>query len=275
MNFPNIIITGSKGFIGHNLIKNLSHNIVPIENSKQSLNLPNIIDLNKQYNIICCGAYILKSNTSIYDPIKSIIDNILNSFISIYNIRYNISHICFLSTADVYKQPNEIPIIENHPIQPTTYYATSKLCLENYLKIFCQECNIPLCILRLGHVYGKGDNSGKIIYKIIDNAKNNFDIILYNNGQDIRNYIYIDDVTNIIQYISMNQINGIYNLISNQNISIEQLAKIIIKLTNSKSKILYKNENKPSLKLIFDNQKLQQIYNFTFTSIENGIYELL
>ncbi|MFA5397826.1 MAG: NAD-dependent epimerase/dehydratase family protein, partial [Methanogenium sp.] len=123
--------------------------------------------------------------------------------------------------------------------------------------------------------YGKGDNSGKIIYKIIDNAKNNFDIILYNNGQDIRNYIYIDDVTNIIQYISMNQINGIYNLISNQNISIEQLAKIIIKLTNSKSKILYKNENKPSLKLIFDNQKLQQIYNFTFTSIENGIYELL
>jgi len=275
MSFHNTIITGSKGFIGHNLIKNLSHNIVPIENSKQSLNLPNIIDLNKQYNIICCGAYILKSNTSIYDPIKSIIDNILNSFISIYNIRYNISHICFLSTADVYKQPNEIPIIENHPIQPTTYYATSKLCLENYLKIFCQECNIPLCILRLGHVYGKNDNSGKIIYKIIDNAKNNFDIILYNNGQDIRNYIYIDDVTNIIQYISMNQINGIYNLISNQNISIEQLAKIIIKLTNSKSKILYKNENKPSLKLIFDNQKLQQIYNFTFTSIENGIYELL
>lgn len=275
MSFHNTIITGSKGFIGHNLIKNLSHNIVPIENSKQSLNLPNIIDLNKQYNIICCGAYILKSNTSIYDPIKSIIDNILNSFISIYNIRYNISHICFLSTADVYKQPNEIPIIENHPIQPTTYYATSKLCLENYLKIFCQECNIPLCILRLGHVYGKGDNSGKIIYKIIDNAKNNFDIILYNNGQDIRNYIYIDDVTNIIQYISMNQINGIYNLISNQNISIEQLAKIIIKLTNSKSKILYKNENKPSLKLIFDNQKLQQIYNFTFTPIEHGIYELL
>ncbi|MFA5397483.1 MAG: NAD-dependent epimerase/dehydratase family protein, partial [Methanogenium sp.] len=125
MSFHNTIITGSKGFIGHNLIKNLSHNIVPIENSKQSLNLPNIIDLNKQYNIICCGAYILKSNTSIYDPIKSIIDNILNSFISIYNIRYNISHICFLSTADVYKQPNEIPIIENHPIQPTTYYATS------------------------------------------------------------------------------------------------------------------------------------------------------
>ena len=276
MNFHNIIITGSKGFIGHTLIQGLSHhNIVSIENSKQSLNLPNIIDLNKQYNMICCGAYILKSNTSIYDPIKSITDNILNSFISLYNIRYNISHICLLSTIDIYGQTNVIPINEENLTQPVTYYAISKLCLENYLKLFCQEFNIPLCILRLGHIYGKNDNSGKVIYKLIDNAKNNSNIILYNKGQDVRNYVYINDATNIIQYSSLNKINGIYNLVSNQNISIKQLAKMIIKLTNSQSKIIYENKNNKPIKLIFNNQKLQQIYNFTFTPIEHGIYELL
>ena len=159
-----IIILGSSGFIGSNLLRSLMKDNKKIKgyNSK-SLNLLNrkkvkqkLGKLKNKTVLIICSAIISKNSINSISNNKNIkmIENIIK-----YIDKQKIIKLIFLSSVDVYPKYQNFKITEKTTPQPETNYGLSKLECEKKLNFFCKS--IPLLIFRLPGVYGPGDKFKK------------------------------------------------------------------------------------------------------------------
>lgn len=118
-----------------------------------------------------------------------------------YAKKFSVPKIIFLSSGGaVYGNPLYLPIDENHPTSPITSYATTKLAIESYAKLYSTLYGIQIVSLRLANVYGKNQKSQQqgIIPIFISKMKLGKEIIVYGDGSNIRDYVHIDDVCNAI-----------------------------------------------------------------------------
>lgn len=254
-----ILITGGCGFIGKALTRQLlheKHNVTVIDNS------PNIIlnsdkcnyiftDLcNKNDNII--ETEIQRNDLIIHlaSPVGVLkidknADTFLNEMvqmnINIFNLvkKYN-KKIIFSSTSEVYfnsinaKETDNLVI--GSPDKARWGYASGKLTSEFLCKSLCKNS----IILRFFNATGVGDNKG-VLYQFINSIKNNKDIQIYGNGEQVRSLCDIRDVVKFISTIITKQYKGeIYNVGNDNNvITINNLAKLCLSISKSNNSIIY------------------------------------
>jgi nucleoside-diphosphate-sugar epimerase len=137
------------------------------------------------------------------------------------------------------------------PVQSDFYniYAISKKQAEELASYFCALFSIPLTILRPSQIYGSTENFRKhqpFFYSIIDKAVRNEDIMLYGNHDALRNYIYIDDLVEIISLIIQKGVEGVYSCAHPENISYSTIAKSSISAFESKSQVFFLKD-KPNM----------------------------
>ncbi len=270
-----ILITGSSGFIGkhlHNtLINNLGANNVlaltskPIENGNfllhNNYNFSSDFFIESGYDnidvIIHAGAYTPKQ-ASEANNIERSNSNINNTYKLICSNLPSLKKIIFLSTLDVYGEDNIIT--EQTHESPVSLYGFSKLYCEKMLEVWGKQYDKKVQILRVGHVYGPGEEEyQKIIPTTISKIINNQPLQMWGSGEDLRAFIYIDDIVkSIINSISLEREVGAINLVSNQKISILDLMSKIITLMGSDKKIEQINLNNKVRNLVFDNAKMKQ-----------------
>ena len=114
--------------------------------------------------------------------------------------------ILFTSSIAVYGEPSYIPTDELCPTRPISFYGCGKLSTEKYLKLYCDDKNIPLTILRLAGVYGQRNRSEQAIPIFVRKALRNESINFH--GKSIRDYIHVSDVIEaVISAIKLNQTN--------------------------------------------------------------------
>lgn len=305
--FLNILITGANGFIGNAVMQELLkyNNLSIIElSSKVSTNIcnkfprENVIFLShNNYNfdanyllnsgcenvevILHIGAFIPKFVADA-NNINLCSANITNTAKLINSKLPNLQKIIYISTLDVYTESAEI-ISENTLTNPISLYGWSKLYSEKIIENFAKQNNLTYQILRLGHVFGEGEEKYKKMLPLtIKNVLTNNDINIFGNGEDIRTFIYIKDVAkaivNAIFLKEHNVINNIINIVGEQQISINDLVKkineISWKICKKQSKINYVEvANQINRNLIFDNTKLKQILlpNYNLTPLEKGL----
>ncbi len=269
------MITGVSGFIGTHLvsrIKELGYKVILVDKIKPknfsscshmsfiSCDITKENELKKLKNIkgpiilIHLASYVPhvpseeeKAIDDIFEVnIKGII-NILNNF------KNRLSKVCYVSTLEVYGTPVYLPIDENHPTNPVSFYGISKLCAEHYLRIFCWRNHIPFVVLRFSTIYGPGENYDRAIPNFIKSAIKNAPILLYGDGSDMRDYLYVDDAVEALLFsIKKRNIQGIFNIASGNGYKIKDAAKTIIKLCNAESKIKSCDRKKKYYNLIFD-----------------------
>lgn len=269
-----ILIVGRSGFIASNLIESYKANkkIIAI-----SLKKNYITELTKKYSLnLSINKFIIIFTTSI-DPkkIKDISmmkknENLLKKFVLSMN-KKNILKFIYLSTIDVYSKKNFVNIKETSIVKPTNLYGRSKLNSENFLTKYFSERN-KLVILRLPGVFGKNDKYKSTIGKMVKSSINNRKIYLYNEGKDIRDYLYIDNLTKFIKEVVKSNFYGKINVVSGNQVSLLEIAKIIKE--KNKSKIIYKNNKQKIAKVIFNNNKLKENFSkFKFTDLKKSIYK--
>ena len=123
----------------------------------------------------------------------------------------------------------------------TTSKQSSELIIKNYGLLF----GIKFTILRYTTAYGPRNRAVDAISIFVQRALKNLDLIIHGNGQQKRDYLYVEDLANGSLLALKNKTkNKTITLASKNNIKIIDLAKIIIKLTNSKSKIIFDKKNK-------------------------------
>lgn len=135
------------------------------------------------------------------------------------------------------------------------------------------EQKISNQILRIGHVYGPGEEKyAKIISKSIQNIVKGNDVELWGEGMELRSFIYIDDVVSaIIRAIEIEDELGIINLVGGNPITIYNLLTMLVDIGNCGSKILKQDFSGSTRDFVFDNAKLQRYLLREETDFRTGI----
>jgi UDP-glucose 4-epimerase len=142
----------------------------------------------------------------------------------------------FISSCAVYGEPVYLPIDEKHPTKPISPYAESKLDSERECLRLNLEHRLESVVLRFFNVYGLNqglnDYSG-VIAKFKDRIKQRLPLIVYGDGSQTRDFVYVQDVVNAIMLALENQaVNGeIFNIGTGKATSIKELSQTMLSLT--------------------------------------------
>ncbi|MBI4845291.1 MAG: SDR family NAD(P)-dependent oxidoreductase [Candidatus Omnitrophica bacterium] len=169
-----------------------------------------------------------------------------------------IEKICYVSTLDVYGYPEYIPVDEGHPTNPVTYYGASKLSGEKYLQVLSKRKNIPLTVLRFSCTYGQGEWYNRAIPNFIRAAIDKKDLIVYGDGSDARDYLFLDDAIEAVVLALQKDKSGIYNIGSGRLYSIKEIAEKIIKITGENVSLKLRPRLKKRTKFVFNISKAKK-----------------
>jgi UDP-glucose 4-epimerase len=284
-----ILLTGASGFIGKKLLFKLSEtfgkeNVAaltskPLEDFKYVLHHNYSFDadylvsqgLGKVEILIHAGSYTPKSGADANDW-GSCNSNIFTTDCLLKSTLPCLKKIIFLSTLDVYKECELIS--EASLLQPISLYGHSKLYLEKLIESFANKNQLVHQILRVGHVYGPGEEAyKKVIPVTIGTIISGNRPVIRGSGKDLRSFIYIDDVTTaIMNAVSLEKYAGVINLAGSDQISIMQLVEKIISISGlSISPEIIKSPSDIQRNLVFDNSKMKSLLLSDETPLDEGL----
>lgn len=187
-------------------------------------------------------AAVVGVNRTLENPVK-----VLNDVSGIKNIlnlskSTGVKRVYYSSSSEVYGEPVELPQHEETtPLNSRLPYAIVKNIGEAYLKAYKKEFGLDYTVFRFFNTYGPKQSRDFVISKFIVRSLKNYNVKIYGDGVQTRTFCFIDDnVQATIHAFNKNMfINDVVNIGSDNEITILELAKKIIKLTKSKSKIIH------------------------------------
>ena len=214
------------------------------------------------------------------DPI-SVLDDI-KGIESILNLSKNTSvkRVFFASSSEVYGEPIELPQHEETtPLNSKVPYAIVKNVGEAYFRSFKKFYDLDYTIFRFFNTYGPNQTTDFVMKKFIDQALNDNEITIFGDGMQSRTFCYVEDnVDSCVKILDEKLIlNDVINIGSSEEITILDLAKLILKVTKSKSKIIHLPPLKEGdmTRRCPDNSKMKVILNRPMVSMEEGIKKLI
>lgn len=182
----------------------------------------------------------------------------------------------FSSSSEVYGEPVSIPQNEDTtPLNSRVPYAVVKNVGEAFCKSYHQEYGLNYTVFRFFNTYGPNQTTDFVMSKFLANALKNEDITIYGDGSQSRTFCYVDDnIEATVKAFNENLfVNDVVNIGGHEIVTILDLAKIIIRLTNSKSKIVFLPPLKDGdmTRRQPDNSKMRNILGRDLIPIEEGI----
>lgn len=294
-----VLVTGGAGFIGSNLVVQLQkkYSVVVIDNfsTGKKENLPNspLIELievdicdrekmnevfNKyQFKYIFHLAAVASVQKSLDDTLKTHQVNAeatINILELVHKTQNHLKKIIFSSTAAVYGNEKNVPKFENSTIELLSPYAIDKYTSELYFSHYSATYKIPYTILRFFNVYGSGQNpessySGVIsilMNQLLKGSSKSFTI--FGDGEQVRDFIYIDDVVDALQFIMNNPLahNEIFNTCTNRGTSLNELIIACQSIIGERIKIIKKPEKISDIRTSIGNNKKLIDIGFKFSN---------
>ena len=206
---------------------------------------------------------------------------VLNDIEGIRNIlqlskNSSVKRVFYSSSSEVYGEPVELPQHEQTtPLNSRVPYAVVKNVGESFFRSYQKVYGLPYTIFRFFNTYGPNQSKDFVISKFLTAALQGDDITIYGDGSQTRTFCYVDDNINACLKIfeDNHMINDVINIGGAQEYKIIDVAKTIISLTGSSSKIIHL----PPLpegdmtRRMPDNSKMLNILNKQLISLEDGV----
>ena len=297
-----ILITGGAGNVGgalaRKLVENKNYNVVIADNlltgfksklpSKDYSNWKFVhCDVNSykeiselmlvnQFDYVFHYAAVVGVKRTQEQPIA-----VLNDIEGIRNIlqlskNSSVKRVFYSSSSEVYGEPVELPQHEQTtPLNSRVPYAVVKNVGESFFRSYQKVYGLPYTIFRFFNTYGPNQSKDFVISKFLTAALQGDDITIYGDGSQTRTFCYVDDNINACLKIfeDNHMINDVINIGGAQEYKIIDVAKTIISLTGSSSKIIHL----PPLpegdmtRRMPDNSKMLNILNKQLISLEDGV----
>lgn len=295
-NTNNILITGATGFIGKHLyqrLKPLKYNVTgtSLEGGEVANEKITILDITdrkavekffteKEFNIVfhLAAIKVEAKKDNLETAKRCFLVNGLGTLHILEEIKKQRScKIIYASTIEVYGPRGSISVISEDVMpQPRSFYAISKFLGEYYCKKHFKDFRIPYICLRLASVYGQGQPPTSLIPVIIEQARDNEDIVVYGQGKGCFDFLFIEDLLNTMIDAGNSPETGIFNIGSGSTISVRALCKKVKNIWNSASRIIFneaKTENCYNIQLDIQKAKQQLHYSPQYT-IDKGLERL-
>ena len=297
-----ILVTGGAGFIGsnflHQAVNSFSEKIVCVDNLSYASDYEQIKDLPIEFcnaNIIdqhYCD-YIFKKykpktifhfaaeshvDNSIKDCSKFISSNI-NGTVNLLNlsVKYDIERFHHISTDEVYGSLDyeDPPFTETTPYDPQNPYSASKAASDHFVMSYHNTYELPVMITNCSNNYGPRQHIEKLIPKTISNILSNKKIPVYGKGENIRDWIYVEDhCRGILDVFHGGKIGEKYNIGGECELRNIDLVKMIIKLMDASEDLIEFVDDRPGhdLRYAIDNAKIKNTLSFKpHYTIEEGL----
>ncbi|UKN02077.1 NAD-dependent epimerase/dehydratase family protein [Paracrocinitomix mangrovi] len=186
----------------------------------------------------------------------------------------------YSSSSEVYGEPVTIPQNEETtPLNSRVPYAVVKNVGEAYCRSFQQEYNLDYTVFRFFNTYGPHQTTDFVISKFLVYALKNEPITIYGDGSQSRTFCYVDDnIEATVKALNEDHcVNDVVNIGGAEIISILDLAKLIIEITNSKSEIVFLPplQDGDMTRRQPDNSKMKEILGRDLIPLEEGIRRML
>ncbi len=262
-----ILVTGGAGFIGSHLCEKLikqGHEVVCLDNlftgRKKNINHlkdynsfefirhdviePILLEVEEIYHLACPASPVHYQQ----NPIKTVKTNIMGSMNMLGLAKRVRARILLASTSEVYGDPEMHPQKEDYwghvnPIGIRSCYDEGKRIAETLVMDYHRSHDLQVRIIRIFNTYGRNMclDDGRVVSNFIVQALKNEDITIYGKGNQTRSFCYVSDlVEGIVRMMNKENVTGPVNLGNSIEFTIKELADLVLKMTDSKSKFIYK-----------------------------------
>jgi len=262
-----ILVSGGAGFLGSHLCDRLleqGHDVLCVDNfftgSKQNVNhllanpnfelmrhdvtFPLYVEVDQIYNLACPASPVHYQ----FDPVQTTITSVHGAINMLGLAKRVKARILQASTSEVYGDPEIHPQPESYfgkvnPIGIRSCYDEGKRCAETLFFDYFRQHQLDIKVIRIFNTYGPRmhPNDGRVVSNFIVQALEGKDITIYGDGQQTRSFCYVDDlIRGMISMMETEQgFTGPINIGNPGEFTMLELAELVIKLTGSKSKLVF------------------------------------
>ena len=296
----NVLVTGGAGFIGSHVVdrfvqeghqvsvldnlstgkrKNVNREAVLYKSDIGSSRLDRIFKRERPVTIIHLAAQI-NVRQSTENPMFDANVNILGTINLLQlAVTYGVRKVVFASSGGaVYGEQQQFPAPETHSTAPMSPYGISKLTCEHYLEYFRCTAGLNYAALRFGNVYGPRQNpegEAGVISIFSQQLLKGQQALINGNGLQTRDYVYVRDVVESVMVASDQHVNGVYNVGTGVETTVNEIFERLKKLTNSECKELHGPAKKgEQVRSVLDCSKLTEETGWEPTvSLAEGLAE--
>jgi len=262
-----ILVTGGAGFLGSHLCERLlseGNEVICLDNFftgsrsnvvhllsnpyfelvRHDVTVPFYAEVDEIYNLACPASPIHYQ----YNPIKTVKTSVMGAINMLGLAKRVKAKVLQASTSEVYGDPLIHPQTESYwgnvnPIGPRSCYDEGKRCAETLFVNYHEQNKVRIKIARIFNTYGPrmSPNDGRVVSNFIVQALNNKDITIFGNGKQTRSFMYVSDLVEAFIRLmnTPDNFTGPVNLGNPSEFTMLELAEKVIKLTGSKSKLIY------------------------------------
>ena len=261
-----ILVTGGAGFIGSHLCERLlkdGNNVICMDNYftglkqnivhlldnpyfelvRHDVTFPYYVEVDEIYNLACPASPIHYQ----FDPVSTTKTSVIGAINMLGLAKRTKARILQASTSEVYGDPIVHPQEESYwgnvnPIGLRSCYDEGKRCAETLFMDYHRQNKVDVKIIRIFNTYGPRmrPDDGRVVSNFIMQALKGEDITIYGDGKQTRSFQYVDDlVEGMIRMMASENFTGPVNLGNPREFTMLELAELVLKMTNSKSKIIF------------------------------------